>query len=144
MCDTCGNDVPVTASVCPFCQTPQRAFAVAKRVEVETCNIKDGRPIADDALRHMDAAISRAKAGGTRVLRIIHGWGSGGVGGVIKQEARASLRRMRVAGTIRGVVHGEDYSDRTNAGRLLLQRCPSLRNELRTDSGNPGITFVEL
>ena len=141
----CGNEIPAAAAVCPFCATPQSVRSQApSRVEVETCNIKEGKPIAADALRHLDAAVARAQAGGTKVLRIIHGWGSGGVGGVIRDEARGSLKRMKAAGRIRGVVHGEDYGDRTNAGRALLQRCPSLRSALRTDSANPGITFVEL
>jgi hypothetical protein len=41
-------------------------------------------------------------------------------------------------------IAGDDYSAATVAGRGLMSRHPDLRKSERSDSGNPGITFVEL
>ena len=50
---------------------------------------------------------------------------------------------MQKAGKISTFLPGEDYSKATNLGRNLMSRCPDLRSSERSDSQNPGITFVE-
>ena len=108
-----------------------------------TSNIKEDGPTVDEMLTRLDAEIGRARANGVRVLRLIHGWGSSGKGGVLGREIRLELARRKLRGHIKAFVPGEDYGERTNAGRELLRKCPELRDELRTDSANPGITLVE-
>lgn len=147
-CDTCGNELPGPVSVCPFCRHAVSAGISSRfksrRSPVVTRSLKEDRPTADEMLLQLDAEIARARAAGTQVLRLIHGWGSGGKGGVLQREVRLELQRRILRGHIRSFVPGEDYSDQTTAGRALLRRCPELRDELRTDRANPGITLVEL
>jgi hypothetical protein len=45
---------------------------------------------------------------------------------------------------VKSVVPGESYSPSNGVGRDLMRRCSSLRDCIRTDAGNPGITFVGL
>ena len=145
-CDTCGNELPGPVSVCPYCRHAVSATTLAFRPRgspVATCNIKEDGPTVDKMLTRLDGEIGRARANGIRVLRLIHGWGSTGKGGVLGREIRLELARRKLRGHIKSFVPGEEYGERTNAGRELLRKCPELRDELRTDSANPGITLVE-
>ena len=88
--------------------------------------------------------IMRAKQAGIRVVRVIHGWGSTGTGGKLRDACRAFLQRQLAAKRIRSIVHGDDYSRSAVSARELMSRWPDLKASERSDTNNPGITFVEL
>jgi hypothetical protein len=144
-CDTCGNEMPEMSMVCHFCGSHQRAKTPAgSRERLRTVNIEAGMPSVEDGLARLEGDLLRAKQSGVRVVRVIHGWGSTGTGGALRDACRAFLKRKLAVRQIAKVIHGEDYSRTTNAGRDLMNRCPELRGSERSDSQNPGITFVEL
>jgi hypothetical protein len=144
-CSECGNPIDDAKMVCPFCSSHQTGgFSRSlKRKTVTTINLKQGLPSAEDAARKLEREIGSARGTGN-VLRIIHGWGSGGTGGKIKQQVHGRLDALQRQSKIKSFTPGEDYSARTNAGRDLLRRCPDLKKTLRSDSENHGISFVEI
>jgi hypothetical protein len=81
---------------------------------------------------------------GVRLIRIIHGWGSSGSGGHIRDAVRKVLAGYVRARRVRRFVSGEEYSEDTASGRELMAAHAALRQSLRTDRDNPGITFVEM
>jgi len=111
---------------------------------VRTVNIEANRPSVDEALERLEGELARAKQSGVRVMRLIHGWGSSGTGGKLRDACRAFLQRKLVARQVKSVVAGDNYSRATIGGRSLMERCPSLRECERSDAQNPGITFIEL
>ena len=136
--------MPEASMVCRFCGSHQRArMGVGPRERLRTVNIEAGMPSVEAGLARLEGDLARARQSGVRVVRVIHGWGSKGTGGALRDACRALLRRKLTARQITNVVHGEDYSRTSNAGRNLLSRCPELRGSERSDSQNPGITFVE-
>ncbi len=143
LCSVCGNELPPTATVCPFCES-QRVFEpsrVTKTTRLVTINLKEGLPTVDQAMMRLDRELNDAIVSGAQVIRIIHGWGSSGKGGAIRDEVRrtmAVLQRNHRAGL---VVHGEELGERTATGRQLLSAFPFLRDD-RSNIGNPGITMV--
>ncbi len=144
-CDTCGNELPDLAVTCRFCGARQAESArPLPREKVRTACIKDGLPTVDQGLARLQAELATARSGGARVLRVVHGYGSSGKGGALKDACRAFLARELRAGRIRAFVPGESYSRATVAGRDLMGKWPELKAAERTDSGNPGITLVDL
>jgi len=111
---------------------------------VRTINLKAGLPTVDEALARLDRELVASRARGTRVLRVIHGWGSSGVGGAIRTAVRHHLKGAVRSRIVRRAVDCDTYSDVSDQGRALLARYPALRAELRTDRRNPGVTLVEL
>jgi len=81
---------------------------------------------------------------GVRVLRVIHGWGSSGTGGKLRDACRFFLYQEMKAKRLKGVLPGDDYSRAALAGRALMSRYEELRSSERSDAQNPGITMVEL
>lgn len=144
-CTECGNPIDDAKMVCPFCNSRQAGSLgrSSKRKTCTTINLEQGLPSAEDAVRKVEREIGFSR-GKVNVLRIIHGWGSGGTGGKIKQQVHNRLETMLRQSKIKSFTPGEHYSDRTNAGRDLLRRYPDLKKNLRSDSGNLGISFVEI
>jgi hypothetical protein len=144
-CSECGNPIDDAKTVCPFCSSHQTGglSRSAKRKTCATINLKQDLPSAEVAVRNVEREISCAR-GKVSVLRIIHGWGSGGTGGKIKHQVHHRLETMLRQSKIKSFTPGEHYSDRTNAGRELLRRYPDLKKTLRSDSENLGISFVEI
>lgn len=144
-CDTCGNDIPASASACPHCGAAQGyAGAAAAARGVRTVNLEDGKPTVEQATRKLENALDRAAVTGVAVLRVIHGYGSSGAGGRIREETRRYLAALKQRGRLRDVVPGEDHGRRSPGGKRMLARCPELERSLRTDAGNPGITLIAL
>lgn len=144
-CTECGNPIDDAKMVCPFCDSHQTGglSSSAKRKTCTTVNLKQDLPSAEDAVRKVEREIGSAR-GSVKVLRIIHGWGSGGTGGKIKHQVHSRLETMLRQSKIQSFTPGEHYSDRTNAGRDLLRKFPDLKKTLRSDSENPGISFIEI
>ena len=146
-CTTCGNQIELTVRRCPYCEQPQlvrpRLSKEQAKRAVVTVNLEEGRPYVEEALRHMDRRLYEARKDGISVVRLIHGYGSSGTGGAIKQGVRTELAIALRLGTIKQYVGGEDYHH-AEVGRQLRSRFPELKDCLRTDQGNPGITLVEV
>ena len=49
-------------------------------MEVYTVNLEEGMPYVDEALEHLEKSLRRAKNGGCKVVKFIHGYGSSGKG----------------------------------------------------------------
>lgn len=145
-CTTCGNEIGDRVWKCPYCEQVQTGPPPVppKLSAVYSINLKEGMPTVAIAITKLKRELREAKAERRKLVRIIHGYGSTGVGGEIRLAVRKHLQTMLATGKIRAVVAGDDYSDRTDAGAALLGRHFGLRSSLRTDSRNPGITFVEL
>jgi len=104
---------------------------------MKTINIKLDNPPADVAVAEMVKEIELAKLEGVEVLKIVHGYGSHGVGGLIKQEALKKLKSMRSKKQILDFVPGEQFCDSIKYYKKLIQVYPELilDSEIRLNSG---------
>ncbi|MFH1313831.1 MAG: Smr/MutS family protein [Candidatus Eisenbacteria bacterium] len=147
ICEICGNDIEDEVSKCPYCKsflaasTPRRK----KRAQrLTTVNLKSDLPTAAEAVRRLAVRLETARSGGTKIVRIIHGWGSTGSGGKIKKATHKYLIRLERQGQIKGFHPGEDYSELSDRARDLMIAHPVLKDSLRSDRLNRGITLVDL
>jgi hypothetical protein len=144
-CEVCGNPIPAQAFTCQFCHSPQSVENFPKtRERLITSNLEFGLPSAEQALERLERALREARSCGAKVIRLIHGYGSTGRGGKIRDAVRRELGRKLARCEIRAAVHGENYSSATNSGRELLSRFKELKNTERSDSSNPGLTIIEI
>ena len=98
----------------------------------------------EQALERLERDLREAQACEAKVVRVIHGYGSSGRSGKIRDAVRRELGRKLARGEVKAVTPGENYSSTTNAGRDLLSRFTELKPTERSDSANPSITIVEL
>ncbi len=107
-------------------------------------NLEEGFPAREEAINKLELAVARARREGIPVLKIIHGYGSSGVGGILRPVVRNYLRRAKERGGIRLFVNGESWSSFDARSKELLRAAAHLLVDKDLGRGNRGITFVLL
>jgi hypothetical protein len=107
-------------------------------------NLEEGLPDRMQALGRLEGALERARRDGTRVLKIVHGYGSSGVGGILRPVVRNFLRQAKERGEIRLFVNGESFSSFEPRSKELIAASPGLVLDRDLGRANKGITLVLL
>ena len=98
----------------------------------------------EQARARLGSEIQLAKAGGARLIKVIHGYGSHGVGGDLRLALQATLRKMVNQGEIHDCIYGENWRTSDERTWELLKRMPELKKDADLGKGNRGITIVVL
>jgi len=88
--------------------------------------------------------IRRAKREGARVLKVIHGYGSSGKGGVLCIGLRKSFGLRKKEGVIRDFIAGEDFSIFNDPVLAFLEAVPEMRGDPDLNATNEGVTILWL
>ena len=107
------------------------------------CNIESGFPTLNEARINLKEIIIKEKKNNTKAIKLIHGYGSSGVGGKLRQGLRESLRRRKKEGEIKGFIIGENFSNRPENDEYIKQN-PFFVNDPDFGKGNLGITIIIL
>jgi hypothetical protein len=107
-------------------------------------NLEEGRPTAEAALRRLFGEIHRARANQVKVIKLIHGYGSSGTGGVLRVAVRKELERLRKKGLVKIFIPGESFDIFSADTIKLLDACRLLRDDRDLGRYNNGITMVML
>ncbi len=111
---------------------------------IRTYNVEAGLPTLDEARRLVAAEIKQAKREGGKVLKVIHGYGSTGKGGVLCDGLRKSFRLRKKEGVIKHFIAGEDFSIFNDTVLALLEAVPELRGDSDLGAINEGVTIIWL
>lgn len=111
---------------------------------VSVVNLEADYPSVEDARRQLAQSLRIAKSGGGRVIKLIHGYGSSGVGGKLCHAVRKSLALRKKEGVIRDFIPGERFSIFQPATLEALSRYPELSGDSDLERCNEGITVVLL
>ena len=105
-------------------------------------NIKEGMPLVCDAMHYLKTSLARYRSTKYKCVLIIHGYGSTGKGGAIRDQAREWLKAQERNGKIKTVIFGENFSI-FNCKALELKNRYRELDEL-TMVCNHGVTVIEL
>ncbi len=112
--------------------------------KLRVVNLEAGLPTVEQARAKLNSEIARARSAGVSALKIIHGYGSSGVGGRLRDAIRSSLRKRRKEKKIRAFVPGEKWSVFEAPAAEMLETHPELKSDRDLDNYNEGITIVVL
>lgn len=107
-------------------------------------NLEDGRPTRHQAELRLAFELRKAREARFDVVKIIHGYGSSGVGGVLRYVVWNDLRRRKEAGEIRAFCPGENWRISNEIAWEILKKCPDLKRDADLGRANKGITIVVL
>ena len=107
-------------------------------------NLKSDMPQVQEALQRLAKELTLARQQKHSALKIIHGYGSSGIGGDIRIAVQKRLHELSQAGQIRGCIFGENWSKSDDAAWKLLQSQPELKSDSDLGRRNRGITIVLL
>jgi hypothetical protein len=93
-------------------------------------------------MKYVEQAISRAKAYGYPVIKLIHGYGSSGTGGKIKTAVQRELGKYKNTGRIREYVVGENFTPFDSATQRIIAAYPDVTRDSDYLKTNQGITIV--
>jgi hypothetical protein len=101
-------------------------------------------PSVHEALQRLDRELELARQEKTALLKIVHGYGSSGVGGDIRIAVQRRLQELVQNGGIRGFIFGENWSKSDQATWRLLQTRAELKSDPDLGRRNQGITIAVL
>lgn len=113
-------------------------------VSIKTANLEDGMPSVPQARVRLASEIELARRAGTAVLKVIHGYGSSGIGGDLRIALQSTLRQMAQRGEIRACIFGENWRKSDEHAWELVKRFPGLTEDRDFGRTNKGITIVVL
>lgn len=141
ICEVCGNELDPTVIICPYCSKKRRNNPLTENDEtVLVVNLERGMPIVHDAMKRMEVELATAENRGHKVLVLVHGYGSSGKGGAIKNAVRRELKLRQDQKKLNDVLPGEKCGKQSRHVKHIIKRFPMLKEyALRP---NPGITLV--
>jgi len=92
----------------------------------------------------LDRELASARQAGGAVLKLIHGYGSSGVGGEIRIAVQRRLTEMSSRGEIRACIFGENWAKSDEQAWALINARPELKQDDDLGRRNLGITIVLL
>ena len=99
-------------------------------------------PTVEQAVHRLTGELIRARAQRAKVVKLIHGYGSTGVGGKLRIGIRAALADRKRRGEIKEAVPGENWSIFDEGARRVLDAYPDLNRDRDFGQSNAGITII--
>lgn len=106
-------------------------------------NLELNRPTVPVALSLLEDALRIARAQQFRAIKLIHGYGSSGVGGDIRIAVQKTLAQ-KLGRDIQAFIAGEDWRISNEDTWALLKSCPELKSDSDLGRANRGISIVVL
>ena len=142
-CHRCGEPFEKERGICPFCKQYLKA-ATAKTVGYSIVNLEKGMPTVEEARLTLAGVLRNAVGEGTRLIKIIHGYGSSGRGGRLQKGLRKSLAARKKEGLITAWIPGESFAGTNAQIQPVLAQFPRLKKDPDFNKNNPGITIIVL
>jgi len=117
---------------------------VVARATLKIVNLELNRPAVPTALSLLEDALRIARSEKYVAVKLIHGYGSSGVGGDIRIAVQKTLAQKLTAKEVRAFIPGEDWRISNEFSWDLLKRCPDLKQDSDLGRANRGITIVVL
>ena len=111
---------------------------------MKTVILKEGMPSVEQARARLQDEIQLARQSGIKVLKVVHGYGSTGVGGDLRIALQSTLRQMAERREIRDCIYGENWRKSDERSWALLKQMPELKADADLGRGNKGMTLILL
>jgi hypothetical protein len=115
-----------------------------KSALIKIINLEEGMPKVEEARLRMQHELKIARQHGYVAVKLIHGYGSSGVGGALRIELQKELQRLAGAGSVRSFITGEDWRISDEKTWKLLKRFPEWKRDSDLGKANKGISIVLL
>lgn len=109
---------------------------------IKIVNIEEGMPQVEQARLRMERELRLARDEGYSAVKLIHGYGSSGVGGVLRTELQKDLRSAVRKGALRACIAGEDWRISDETTWPLLKLFPEWKQDSDLGKNNRGISIV--
>ena len=109
-----------------------------------TIDIKSDRQTVNEAIAQFLVEAEAYQKGGFKVMKVIHGYGSHGVGGAIKQEFLKTCLHLKNRKIIEDYICCDHWTDKNTTRKIAINYCPDLLADGELSHLNPGCSIVIL
>lgn len=109
---------------------------------IKVINLEENMPEVEQARLRMQHELHTARRQGYGAAKLIHGYGSSGIGGSLRTELQKDLRAAVAAGSVRACIAGEDWRISDEITWELLKRFPEWKQDSDLGRNNRGISIV--
>lgn len=114
-------------------------------MEIQKINLEQHSLTVDEALATVETEIQALKINpNIKMLKIIHGYGSKGVGGKIKEALPQVLNKLKTQKKIEWWVNNSNFGVLSNKYKEYSKKYPEIILDNDLKNFNPGITIVFL
>ncbi len=109
---------------------------------LKVINLKEFSPSVDYALAIVEIEIEKAISEKVTAIKVLHGYGSHGYGGVILVELRRRLQFLKRQKKISDYFGGDKWNMFDKLTLNLLNKDKSISGDCDLNNNNPGITII--
>lgn len=109
---------------------------------LEIIDLKKENCTVEYALAIVEIEIERASLAGTKVIKVLHGYGSHGKGGLIFLNLRKVLSIWKKQGKIKDFFGGDKWNMSDHTALEILKSDKTIYNDEDFNRFNPGITII--
>ncbi len=113
-------------------------------MQLITLDIKSEQQTVSEAIAQFLVDLDVYKLGGYKVLKIIHGYGSHGVGGAIKAAFLRKCQELKNRHIIYDYTCCDNWTDHNPTKKIAINYCPDLIADKELYLLNPGCSIVIL
>lgn len=106
---------------------------------MKTYNIKLDMPTQTLAKARLDMILKYERES---IIKVIHGYGSSGVGGVIKDMVRLALEEKCIRQEIKAYIPGEAFGSLLGFDHIIRTYLHLLKKDPEYHKNNPGVTYI--
>lgn len=106
-------------------------------------NLKEGYSV-EQAIAILEIEIENAKKEGIVAIKILHGYGSHGQGGIIRKTLLPLLASWKRSKFILDYFGGDKWDLFDKDTQRILLKDKSIYNDCDISNSNPGITIIEI
>lgn len=111
---------------------------------LKVINLKEFNPSVDYALAVVEIEIENSHLDGTQCIKVLHGYGSHGRGGVILIELRKRLRQLLKQHKISDFFAGDEWNIFSSRTMEILNADKTIAGDEDLNKANPGITIIKI
>ncbi len=111
---------------------------------IKFINLKECNPSVDYALAIVEIEIENAKAEGVSAIKVLHGYGSHGRGGIILVELRRRLRELKKQNKITDYFGGDEWNIFSPRTLEILNADKTIAGDEDLNKANAGITIIRI
>jgi hypothetical protein len=111
---------------------------------IKVVNLEEGMPHVEQARLRMEHELRTARLEGYAAVKLIHGYGSSGVGGALRTELQKELHFAVQRGSLRACIAGENWRISDETTWDLLKNFPEWKQDSDLGKNNRGLTIVVL
>ena len=107
-----------------------------------TIDIKSEHQTVNQAIAQFLVEVEAYKKGGYKVMKVIHGYGSHGVGGAIRNQFLKKCQELKSRGIIEDFVCCNNWTTKNIVRKIAINYCPDLLADAELTCLNPGCSII--